>query len=179
MARMPRQKPGRSRQCYETPKEFIEAVETRFGRLDFDLAATPKNTKAEKFFTRRQNALTRLWVPRDYRFWLNPPYGHIMPWAKKCESTAATLSASGSILLLVPASVCSQWFINHVWGKAFVNLLSPRLCFIRKEPYPKDLILCVYKRRKPKTNEQFVYWDWQKGTITNQKGSTYAIRRAA
>lgn len=176
---MPRQKPGRSKQTYSTPWKFIRAVESRFGPLDFDLAASPTNAKAVRFFTRRQNALKRVWQPSDFRFWLNPPYGHIMPWAAKCADTARTLSPSGSILLLVPASVCSQWFIQHVWGKATVNLLAPRLCFIRDEPYPKDLILCVYRRRKPRLDQQFVYWDWQNATLTNQKGNTYGYRKAA
>jgi phage N-6-adenine-methyltransferase len=176
---MPRQKPGRSRQTYATPLDFIRAVETRFGRLDFDLAATPTNAKAERFFTRRENALKRPWVPLDLRFWLNPPYGHIMPWASKCEYTALGLKQSGSILLLVPASVCSRWFVHHVWGKAFVNLLSPRLCFIKDEPYPKDLILCVYRRRRPRPDQQFVYWDWRNETLTNQKGVTYGYKKAA
>lgn len=176
---MPKQKPGRSRQCYATPLEFIKAVEERFGALDFDLAATPKNAKAKRFYTRRQNSLIRLWEPLDLHFWLNPPYGHIMPWVKKCELVGPKLTSEGMILLLVPASVCSRWFIAHVWGKATVNFISPRLCFIRNEPYPKDLMLCVYQRRKPKPEDMFVFWDWQSQTLINQKGINHEYRRAA
>ena len=179
MARMPKQKPGRSRQCYATPAEFIRAVENRFGALDFDLAATERNAKAKRFYTRRQNSLIREWKPLHYHFWLNPPYGHIMPWSAKCESVASQLTNDGAIYLLVPASVCSRWFISHVWGKATVNFISPRLCFIRGEPYPKDLMLCEYKRQKPKPENMFVFLNWQTQTLINQKGLNYEYKRAA
>lgn len=174
---MPKQKPGRSRQCYATPLVFIQAVEERFGVLNFDLAATPKNAKAKLFFTRRQNALKRLWEPLDYQFWLNPPYGHIMPWVAKCANVAPNLTSRGKILVLVPASVCANWFVRHVWGHATVNLLAHRLCFIRDEPYPKDLMLCVYRRKKPKPEEMFLIWDWKSQTLTNQRGVTDGYKR--
>lgn len=177
MAKMPRQKPGRSRQCYATPLGFIRAVEAYFGQLDFDLAATPKNAKADQYFTRRQNALTRVWEPKHYHFWLNPPYSHLAPWAKKCSETK--LHYSGWILLLVPASVSSNWFRDHVVGKATVYFLSPRLCFLRDEPYPKDLALIEYKRNKPKPDQMFYWWDWKQQTVTNQKGVTHEYSIAA
>lgn len=174
---MPRQKPGRSRQCYATPLDFIQAIEYRFGPLDFDLAATPKNAKATKFYTRQQNALRQTWQPLDYRFWLNPPYAHISPWASKCVVASSTMKRRGSVFMLVPASVCAGWFRDHVWGKAYVNFLSPRLCFIPGEPYPKDLMLCVYRRSRPKTDEMFVYWNWKTNTIINQKGEINEYRK--
>lgn len=176
---MPQQKPGRSRQCYATPWDFVRAVERQFGKLDFDLAASPKNTKADRFYIRKQNALRLPW-PNDLNLWLNPPYKDIGAWASKCEHVARGLKPSGSILLLVPASVCSNWFVRHVWRKSAVYLLAPRLCFIGKnEPYPKDLILCVYRRRIPAAEKQFFYWHWRKEILANQKGEIYGIRKAA
>ncbi len=176
---MPKQKPGRSRQCYATPWSFIQAVESRFGLLDFDLAATPKNAKAGRFFTLRQNALKQIWQPDYYRYWLNPPFRRILPWVEKCALTAPTLTERGRIILLVPASVSSRWFQTYVFGRAFVNFFSPRLCFLRNEPYPKDLMLCIYRKRKPRIDEQFCYWDWQTSTLTNQRGTIYGYRKAA
>lgn len=177
MGRMPRQKPGRSRQCYVTPDAFMKAVEARYGPMDFDLAATERNTKASRFYTRRQNALKRPWEPLHFRFWLNPPYAHLSPWTLKCAETAPKFVRSGSVYLLVPASVCSDWFRKHVFGKAFVNLLYPRLSFVGDEPYPKDLILCVYRRKQPTLSEQFVFWNWQTATVTTQWGKVYGYRK--
>lgn len=41
----PIQKPGRSKQDYGTPWEFIRAVERRWGKLHVDLAAHSENAK--------------------------------------------------------------------------------------------------------------------------------------
>lgn len=166
--RMPRQKPGRSRQCYVTPLEFIRAVEARFGFLDFDLAATDKNAKANAYFTKRHNALKQPWICRerlripDWRYWLNPPYGHLSPWFRKCVDEQRRLT-TGSFIVLVPASVGSDWFRQYVWNQASVYFLDGRICFIPNEPYPKDLMICLYRnvRRKVSIN----IWEWQKNII--------------
>lgn len=179
MARsMPRQKPGRSRQCYVTPREFIRAVEARFGFLDFDLAATDKNAKASCYFTKRQNALKRQWITKNrtsnkllvdrsskWRFWLNPPYGHLSPWFRKCVEQQSRLT-TGSFIVLVPASVGSDWFRKYVWNQASVYFLDGRICFIPNEPYPKDLMICLYRnvRRKVTMN----IWEWQADRIYKQ-----------
>ncbi len=53
----PKQKPGKSRQTYETPPALIEAVEHRFGTIDFDLAASKANSLADEYFDLKANAL--------------------------------------------------------------------------------------------------------------------------
>lgn len=177
--RMPRQKPGRSRQCYVTPPEFIKAVEARFGVLDFDLAATDKNAKATSYFTKRQNALKRQWIFKtwpclaadgylqkpSWRFWLNPPYAHLSPWFKKCVDEQRRLT-TGSFIVLVPASVGSDWFRKYVWNVASVYFLDGRICFIPNEPYPKDLMLCIYRNRRRKVSMNI--WEWQADRIYKQ-----------
>ena len=40
-----------SKQDYETPAEFIQAVEVRFGKIKVDLAATEQNAKADRYIT--------------------------------------------------------------------------------------------------------------------------------
>jgi len=180
--RMPFQKPGRSRQCYATPPEFIRAVEARFGVLDFDLAATEKNAKAERFFTKQQNALKRQWICKSWppiicdkdgylrspkwRFWLNPPYAHLSPWFKKCVDEQNRLT-TGCFIVLVPASVGSDWFRKYVWNNASVYFLDGRICFIRNEPYPKDLMLCIYRNRRRKTTVNI--WEWKRNRFYTQE----------
>jgi phage N-6-adenine-methyltransferase len=181
---MPRQKPGRSRQCYVTPPEFIRAVEARFGVLDFDLAATLKNRITPGCFTKRQDALKHLWICKTWphlsnegflrspkwRFWLNPPYGHLSPWFRKCVKEQSRLT-TGSFIVLVPASVGSDWFRKYVWNKASVYFLDGRICFIPNEPYPKDLMVCIYRnvRRVLTVN----IWEWQKDRIYKQENRIY------
>jgi hypothetical protein len=49
--REPIQKPGRSKQDYETPPDLIAAIEARWGKLTVDLAACADNTKCARFIT--------------------------------------------------------------------------------------------------------------------------------
>jgi phage N-6-adenine-methyltransferase len=133
---------GKSRQDFATPSDFREAVVKRFGRPDWDLAADDKNWFCPEYFDEEQDSLKLNWHTLNRRLlWLNPPFGDITPWAKKCaeESTRGAL-----ILFLTPASVGANWFSEHVHNKARVYFLSPRLSFDGKNPFPKDCMLSVY-----------------------------------
>lgn len=155
---MPVQKPGHSRQNYGTPKEFIEAVEKRFGKIIFDLAAEEHNTKCEKFFSEKDNSLAQPWArlfPSE-NLWLNPPYSSIKDWAKKCSEES--LNRHGLILFLVPASIGSNWYAEYVHNKSMVLALSPRLTFEgEKSSFPKDLILAIYSNGF----KGFDIWRWK------------------
>ena len=79
---------GSSKQDYATPREFIRAVQARFGVIRFDLAAEPHNAVAPDFFTPDMDALSKDWFADPSRrapalLWLNPPFAHIEPWARK------------------------------------------------------------------------------------------------
>ena len=151
----PRQKPGRSKQDYATPPEFISAVVKRFGPLAWDLAADSKNHKAPNYFTVEQDSLAQDWSKLQGTLWLNPPFGYIAPWAKKCADTCLEMPVGNRILMLVPASVGSNWFLEHVYPRALVIALNPRMSFDGKAPFPKDLILAVYGR-----HPGFDVWRW-------------------
>jgi phage N-6-adenine-methyltransferase len=140
---------GKSKQDYETPRDFIEAVEKRFRRIDLDLAATAANAKAEYYFgpdhpdLEARDGLVVNWRKQRGLLWLNPPFGNIEAWAVKCAAEAQ--HRPGLTLLLTPASIGTDWFREHVCGKAVVLGLSPRLTFVgEKDPYPKDLMLSVF-----------------------------------
>lgn len=155
---MPAQRPGRSKQDYSTPPEFIAAVEKQWGKLELDLAAREDNAKAQYYLTPEDDSLSCAWH-QDYgsvvRMWLNPPYADIGPWAAKCAETR--LVPGGRIFFLVPASIGSNWFAEHVHGRALVLALSPRLTFEGcTTPYPKDCILAVYGE-----GPGFDVWRWK------------------
>lgn len=152
---MPVQKPHRSKQDYGTPWEFIDAVEKIWGPVVFDLAASYENTKALKFFGEGQNSLDQAWSTLEGNLWLNPPYTDIGAWAKK--AAFEHVIGRNKIFMLVPASVGSNWFAEHVHGKAAVIAVSPRLTFEGcKDPYPKDCILAIYGE-----TPCFDVWRWK------------------
>lgn len=147
-AQKPRNK-NETEQSVGTPWEFIDAVEKRFGPLIYDLAADANNSKVREefggYFDEDADSLKQPWaqlLPQG-NLWLNPPFKDIAPWAEKCALESRT--RHGLILLLVPASIGSVWYSQHVLGQSVVLGLSPRMTFIgHDKPYPKDLMLCVY-----------------------------------
>ncbi len=145
MSKMPKQQPATSKQDYETPPELLSAIAKRFGPIVADLACTKENAKAPIAFTKDQDSLTLSWAkmcPTGTLF-LNPEFGNITPFAKKCALESKT--RHGLIVMLVPASIGANWFARHVNGQAMVLGLSPRVTFVGEEQgYPKDLMLCVY-----------------------------------
>lgn len=152
--RMPPQKPGRSKQDYSTPDDFMAAVVDRFGTPHYDLAAEIGNAWAACYFTPEKDSLAAesVWPTNDYLCWLNPPYDNIAPWAKKC------LESKSKILFLTPASVGANWFQRWVMHKAYVLFLTPRLSFDGKNPYPKDCILSVFNSG---CGPGFDGWKWK------------------
>jgi phage N-6-adenine-methyltransferase len=144
---MPEQKPGLSRQDYETPEVFLEAIKQRFDITAFtaDLAASTSNARAARFFTESDDSLKQDWmavqeVPSKpmIDLWLNPPFGHIEPWARKC---AESVSRKGNvrIFFLTPASVGANWFDRWILPNALVLALRGRLSFDGKAPFPQGL----------------------------------------
>jgi phage N-6-adenine-methyltransferase len=135
---------------YSTPADFIAAVTRRFGRIEWDLAATAENKKAECYFgpdhkqPDSRDALAQDWRPLvgyGGTLWLNPPYDPIRPWTEK---VATTRSRAGWTLFLCPSSTGAAWFQENLVPNAYILDLSPRLSFDGKNPFPKDLVLaCV------------------------------------
>lgn len=139
---------------YSTPPELIIAIKGLLHIDEFahDFAADATNTKAPTWFSEGTDALkVHNWAAycNSGWGWLNPPYKNIEPWAEK--SSACSLSG-GRIAMLVPASVGSGWFRDHVYRKALVIFLNGRV-----DPYPKDCMLCLYDD----TRTGYSVWPWK------------------
>ncbi len=157
---MPAQKPGLSKQDYGTPRVFLDAFEKRFGSIAYDLAAHAGNAVVPRFFSPEDDSLVQNWryllTEEGANLWLNPPFGHIEPWAEKCAAVAKAYHGTAYLALLVPASIGSNWFAEHVHRKAMVYALQGRLSFDGKNPYPKDCILAMFG-----LTPGFAVWDWR------------------
>lgn len=185
---MPPQRPGSSTQIVETPWALIDAVEKRFGRITFDLAATRENCKVrgtpnapnERFgpgSPRGEDALVENWLRKRGNSWLNPEFGEIKHYAAKCAETAASIRRANlhdRILFLVPASVGSNWWAEHVDKKALVLFTSPRVTFVsHSSPYPKDLAVCVFSTQdKP----GYECWRWDGRVVGETSNGKEKIR---
>lgn len=151
-----------SKQNYSTPRNFLDAVERRFGKIVFDLAADMTNRKAHSFYSINDNSLVQPWHKLGGLLWLNPPFTNIGLWAEKCAFEA---KLGAKIAFLTPASVGSNWFRDHVHNKAYVLALNGRLMFDgATDPYPKDCMLSVYGFVAPgftlEPVKGFDVWTW-------------------
>lgn len=159
--KMPAQKPGRSEQSVGTPREFIRSVCSFLDIEEFtiDLAADKRNRKADLFIDEAEDSLSVDWhkyLSARQWAWLNPPFADIAPWVRKC---AEELVCGANIAVLVPASVCTNWWRDYVHDIADVRFPTGRLTFEgHKASYPKDLALLLYSRgRAP----EYKPWNWR------------------
>jgi hypothetical protein len=149
-----------ARQDYCSPPELLEAVQVRFGQITFDAACTTENAVAAFGYAYPAvDALAADWSElADQRVWITPPFGLSRAFARKAAESQQGLMRP-LVMLLVPASVDSNWYREHTHGKALVLPLSPRITFVgQPAPINRPLMLCVYG---PYITPGFEPWQWQ------------------
>lgn len=148
-----------AKQSIATPWAFIHALEQRFGApVGFDLAASRANAKADRYFSKEDDALKRDWsrLPggRIARLaYVNPPYAHIKPWARKLVDCRWL---SRWTVMLVPSSLSADWFLEARHNVQIDSI--PRIQFEgATHLYPKDLCVLVAGYGVSGNG----YWDWR------------------
>jgi phage N-6-adenine-methyltransferase len=84
----------------ETAPELFAALDRRF-RFTVDAAASPRNAKLPRYWTREHNGLEQDW--RGERVWCNPPYSDMGAWVRKAAGAGAEL-----VVMLAPANRTEQ-----------------------------------------------------------------------
>lgn len=165
----PRITKGKSKGDYGTDPDLLLAIREKFGEIVWDLAATSLNAVVPGYFSIKDDAFKQDWADLSLRYdsgllWLNPPFTHIDPWAAMCKREA---DRGAEILFLVPGSIGSCWFRDHVFRKADVYYLCGRLIFKGETtPYPKDCMIVHY--HPPYTDDEGdapfkeEIWEWRK-----------------
>lgn len=68
---------------WATPQVFFDELNKEF-KFNLDVCASNKNAKCKKFFTEKDNGLSKSWDKS--RVFMNPPYGReIGKWVKKAS----------------------------------------------------------------------------------------------
>lgn len=173
-----------TKQDWQTPPSFVEAVVRRYGAISTDLAARPDNAVALQWVTPEVDSLTQDWsalaaagVARgEPVLWLNPPYANLEPWAAKARGTELH---GGLLVMLTLAATGAGWFVRHVFRRARVVFLRGRLRFVgADDDYPKDLMLSVFG-----LPPGFEVWSWrppkEKDPCTPKPRRTPALAAAA
>ena len=134
---------------WETPLALYAALHAEFA-FNLDPAATVKNAKCPRFYTKQDDGLSKSW--KGERVWLNPPYGRgiIEAWVEK----AATGECEVAVLLL-PARTDTKWF--QTWVLPFVHdlrFIRGRVRFVgapSSSPFPSVIVVYQALARKAGT----------------------------
>lgn len=154
---------GGSKQTHQTPRDFLDALEFRFGRIDWDLAADAESCvvldeqgqPSGQFFSEEQDSLAQDWGSIEGLLFLNPPFARLDRWAKKCAEEATPRTR---IILLTQASVGTNWYWQWIRPFAVTYALRPRLTFRgEKDQFPKDLMISYFGLNVT----AFGRWNWK------------------
>jgi hypothetical protein len=124
-------------QVYRTPPELLEAVQRRFGAITFDAAcmSTDKVAPYGYAIDLGLDALAFDWREhlRGEITWCNPMWRDAGEYAAKCAQLA---EAGGRVLLNVQLAPDSNWYAEHVHGRALVLALNPRVPYLNPDGSP-------------------------------------------
>ncbi|TXJ28227.1 MAG: hypothetical protein E6Q24_05455 [Chitinophagaceae bacterium] len=143
---------SRNSDDWATPDNLFNALNKEFG-FGLDVAASTRNARCRRFFTKKQNGLTKNWYQHSSRkpVYCNPPYGRgVIDWLKK----AYRESQKGCIVVcLVPFRTDTKYFHEAVLGKAKeIRLIKGRVKYNddkNSSPFPSAII--IYRKGKGKT----------------------------
>lgn len=143
---------------WETPAPLFNAINDEFA-FTLDAAASPGNAKCARYFTEKDDALSRSW--QHNRVWVNPPYGRgIKVWMEKC----AREGLESLVVALVFARTDTRWFHDWVVPYALeVRFIKGRVSFVRGDetgPAPAPSMLVIWapctKYKKPNAVEAMI-----------------------
>lgn len=124
---------------HATPQEFFDNLNREFG-FTLDVAATPENAKCARYFTEKEDGLTRGWGAETV--WCNPPYGRqIGDWVKKAFIAA---NFGATVVMLLPARTDTRWFHKYIVEHAELRFVRGRLKFGNAKnaaPFPSMVVV--------------------------------------
>lgn len=90
--------------------------------------------------------------------WNNCEWNDVDPWAEKHRLEMGR----GSNTLLLTHVAISNWYRDHLAGRADVYQLLGRMSFDGKNVYPKD---CILSHFHPHATGSIYLWDWRRNEI--------------
>lgn len=115
----------------ETPQWLFEKLDDIF-RFTLDVAATAKNKKTKRFFSKSQDALERDWNGHCF---MNPPFSRLAEFCHKACEGVLRNERTIVVVGIVPYDPSTWWWENYiVHGPALVIPVPFRVSFV---PPPK------------------------------------------
>jgi len=153
-----------STEC-ETPQDFFDGLDEIY-HFDLDAAATPQNTKCDRFYTKEDNALTQRW---EGNVWCNPPYGREIGAFVRKAYREAELGAL--VVMLLPARTDTRWWHDYIMKAREIYFVKGRLKFsgsANSAPFPSAV--AVFHNGAPPHGPR-VYSINRQGKILERRGN--------
>lgn len=158
-------------ECH-TPNEFFKKLDEVFN-FKLDAAATKKNTKCKKFFSKKDDALSLSWESNGY-VWLNPPFspkaGGILKWIQYAHRQTLERNCEGVVCLII--CDVSTKAREYAWYHAHeIVELSPRINFMSPGKKGRKGGLQSYQLVIFKQGRKFQFisrWNWQEESFNRR-----------
>lgn len=129
---------------WATPQNFYNELNNKY-HFTLDPCATFENHKCEKYYTKEDNGLLKIW--KGERVFCNPPYGReIGKWVEKAFNENQNNNVF--IVLLLPARTDTKWFHDYIYMKHKIKFIKGRLKFNdgkQSAPFPSMLVILESK----------------------------------
>jgi site-specific DNA-methyltransferase (adenine-specific) len=128
-----------------TPQELFDELNKEFN-FTLDPCSTKENHKCEKFYTQKDNGLSKSWESETV--FVNPPYGReIGSWVQKCYEESA--NGGAVCVMLIPARTDTKYFHKYIYHKAEIRFIEGRVKFVNLDsgaksqsaPFPSMIVV--------------------------------------
>ena len=125
---------------WATPQSFFDSLNDEF-HFDLDPCADVNNHKAELYFTKEDDGLSKDWS--GHRVFCNPPYGRtIGKWVEKAFEEGTKKNTL--VVLLIPARTDTSYFHDYIYNRAEIRFVPGRLKFGDSStgaPFPSMVVI--------------------------------------
>ncbi len=140
---------------WRTPDWLFNRLNKEFN-FTLDAAATEKNAKCTKYYTKKEDGLAQSW--QSERVFVNPPYsrGSLIKWTKKAyqESRGGCLA-----VMLIPSRTSTEYWHRYAMQAYEIRFIDQRVKFIDPEtgqeagspPTPTSIVIFQHDETSKET----------------------------
>ena len=125
---------------WETPQDFFNKLDWRFGKFTLDPCATNDNHKTKKHYTIDDNGLAQDWGGETV--FVNPPYRNLSEWVEKAYKESQ--KPGTKVVMLIPSRTDTKYWHKYVMKASEIHFIKGRLKFgdsKNSAPFPSAVIV--------------------------------------
>ena len=126
---------------WETPRDFFDKLNWRFGPFNLDPCATKESAKCVNYYTKENDGLSKSW--KGHTVFVNPPYGRqIHKWIEKAYNES--MDNGTTVVMLIPARTDTRYWHDYVMKAREIHFVKGRLKFgdsTNSAPFPSAVVV--------------------------------------